>query len=572
MENILRMGKFRDKVLVVEDEFINREILGHILEGSYDVTLAENGREAIEIVAKNKVPFSLILLDLLMPDMDGFKFLEETKDDEKIKNIPIIVMTSDESAEVDCIKHGAVDFITKPYMPEVILARCERIIELYKNKSIIRSAEKDELTGLYSKDFFFEYIRQIESREEQKPMDAVVVNIEHFHMINEMYGRDVGDEILKLVGTKLPDAFITSVAKEDATYCPVVLGCRPDSDVFYLYSEHNGEYGELFGELQDEIIRLAPVPHVRLRVGIYHNVDKSESVESRFDHAKLACDKIRDDFTKQIEIYSKEQNESDLYHERLISDMEEAIENKDFVVYFQPKYNIQKGDKPVLSSAEALIRWNHRELGMISPGDFIPLFESNGLVQKLDYYVWCGAAEAIKLWRDKYGVTVPVSVNVSRVDVYDPELENKLLDILDRNGLTPADMMLEITESAYSDDSTGLAETVRSLQSKGFKIEMDDFGSGYSALNTITTLPFDILKMDMKFVRNINKDEKSLKLVELVMEIARFMNVPVVAEGVEDEDQLTKLKDMGCEVIQGFYFSRPVPEADFRAFIEKEIN
>lgn len=572
MDNILRMGAFRDKVLVVEDEFINREILGHILEGYYDVTLAENGREAIEIVAKNKVPFSLILLDLLMPDMDGFQFLEETKDDEKIKNIPIIVMTSDESAEVDCIKHGAVDFITKPYMPEVILARCERIIELYKNKSIIRSAEKDELTGLYSKDFFFEYIRQIESHEEQKPMDAIVVNIEHFHMINEMYGRDVGDEILKLVGTKLPNAFITSVTKNDAAYCPVVLGSRPDSDIFYLYSEHNTEYGDLFEDLQEEIVRLAPVPHVRLRVGIYQNVDKSESVESRFDHAKLACDKIRDDFTKQIEIYSKEQNESDLYHERLINDMEEAIENRDFVVYFQPKYNIQKGDKPVLSSAEALIRWNHRELGMISPGDFIPLFESNGLVQKLDYYVWCGAAEAIKGWRDKYGVTVPVSVNVSRVDVYDPELENKLLDILAKNGLEPKDMMLEITESAYSDDSTGLAETVRSLQEKGFKIEMDDFGSGYSALNTITTLPFDILKMDMKFVRNMNKDEKSLKLVELVMEIARFMNVPVVAEGVEDEDQLTKLKDMGCEVIQGFYFSKPVPEADFRAFIEKEIN
>lgn len=556
MDSFRSLNGLKRKILIVDDELINREILANILEGYYDVSFAGNGREALDTLLSSKVPFSLVLLDLLMPEMDGFEFLDNISRDEKLSGIPVIVMTSEKPAEVESIKHGAADFITKPYdMPEVIIARCRRIIELYEDKTIIRAAERDELTGLYSKEFFYEYIRQLDDFEDDKEMDAIVLNIEHFHIINEMYGREVGDEILSLVGSKLSD----------------ILGSRPDADTFYFYVEHSEEYMKRFTDLQDEMLKHASVPHLRLRMGVYRDVDKTESIESRFDHAKLACDKIRGDYTKQIEVYSKEQNEADLYHEKLINDIDAAIENKDFVVFFQPKYGVL-GREPMLRSAEALIRWKHKELGMISPGDFIPLFESNGLVQKLDYFVWSEAAATIKRWRDKYGISVPVSVNVSRVDIYDPELEDKLMDILARNGLTPADMMLEVTESAYSEDDDALVETVERLQARGFKIEMDDFGTGYSALNTITTLPFDVLKLDMKFVRNMNKDAKSMKLVEFIMGIASFLDVPVVAEGVEDETQLAKLRSIGCDVIQGFYFSKPVPSDEFEVFIEKEIE
>ena len=209
---------------------------------------------------------------------------------------------------------------------------------------------------------------------------------------------------------------------------------------------------------------------------------------------------------------------------------------------------------------------------MISPGDFIPLFESNGLVQKLDRYVWEEAASQVKKWKDKYGYTVPVSVNVSRIDIYDPMLEDNLTGLLEKNSITSDELLLEITESAYSDNASRLIEVVNNLRSKGFKIEMDDFGSGYSSLNMLTTIPIDVLKMDMKFVRNMMKDEKSFKLVELVMDIAKFLNVPVVAEGVEDKIQMTKLKEMGCDLIQGYYFSKPVPPEEFNAFIEAEIQ
>ncbi len=550
-------GLLKRRVLIVEDEEVNREILGNMLCENYEVSYAENGAKAMEMLRESRIRYSLILLDLLMPVMSGEELLGKIKEDELLSGIPVIVMTSEKPAEVKSIKMGADDFITKPYdSPEIILARCERIIQLYEEKSILRSAEKDDLTDLFTQEFFDEYVRQVDSYDEKAADDAIVLNIEHFHMINEMFGRGTGDEILKKAADMLVHKFENGVC----------IGCRPSSDYFYLYVDHRDSYDGVFDGMSEELAKYSHIPKIRLRAGIYQNVDKGISVDERFDHAKLACDRIRGDYTKQINFYSKELNDADLYNERLINDIDDAIANRDLVVFYQPKYGIQS-DKPVLRSAEALIRWKHPELGMISPGDFIPLFESNGLIQKLDHYVWAEAASQIRKWKDEFGYTLPVSVNVSRVDIYNPDLEKRLLEILDDNDLTTSELMLEITESAYADDAKGLTDVVNSLRDKGFKIEMDDFGTGYSSLNMITGIPIDVLKIDMKFIRNMNKDEKSLKLVELVMDIARFLNVPAVAEGVEEESQVEKLKEMGCELIQGYYFSKPVPAEEFNRFI-----
>ena len=186
--------------------------------------------------------------------------------------------------------------------------------------------------------------------------------------------------------------------------------------------------------------------------------------------------------------------------------------------------------------------------------------------------MWSEAAAQIRKWKEQFGITVPVSVNVSRIDILDPSLESKLDNILKENGLSPSEYMLEITESAYSENARRLIEVVENLRKKGFRIEMDDFGSGYSSLNMITSLPIDILKIDMSFIRNMEKDERNMKLVELVIDIAKFLNVPTVAEGVETDSQLNTLKQMGCGIIQGYYFSKPVPPEEFSKFIEKELE
>ena len=552
---------FKRRVLIVDDEMINREILGNILGNTYDVFFAENGQEALDVMHGAEKAFSLVLLDLLMPVMDGFEFITKMQQVSEFKHIPVIVMTSEREAEVKSIKLGASDFIAKPYhMPEVILARCERIIQLYEDNAIIGLTEKDAVTVLYHRDYFFEYIRQIETHR-KSPVDVLAFNIDHFHLVNEMYGRQTGNEVLKLVADKLNEILDDNI----------LIACRTEADTFYVYCDHIDDYSPFISRIKDEFENGTGPAKIRLRAGIYLNADPEIDIEIRFDRAKTACDKIRQDHMTSVAYYSKDLHLRSIYHERLIKDIDEAISNEDFKVYFQPKYDITDVH-PKLRSAEALIRWEHPELGMISPGEFIPLFESNGLIQKIDNYVWNKAANKIKEWKDKFGYSVNVSVNVSRIDIFDPALQDKLKKIIDSNGLDESELMLEITESAYADNAGSLNEVTEKLRASGFKIEMDDFGSGYSSLNMITTIPIDVLKLDMSFIMNMEKDEKSLKLVEIILDIAKFLGVPVVAEGVETKAQLDMLKCMGCQVIQGYYFSKPVPAEEFEKFIIKEIS
>ena len=552
-------GEKKRKVLVVDDEYINREILGNMLCDTYEVIYASDGQEALDKLDNAKGKISLVLTDLMMPGLDGFGFLEKYKEDKRFSNIPVIVCTQEEKAEVESIKKGAVDFITKPYnMPEVILARCERVIDLFESKELIDSTEVDDLTGLFAREFFFEYIRQLKNAGIEDDMDAVVLDIEHFHLINEIYGHDEGDFVLKKIAELLKEELEGSFG----------IACRAEADTFYIYMEREDDYQRFINNITKKMsdIRVSPA-NVRIRMGINSVSDIDESPQSLFEHARLASNLVRDDFTKQIGYYDKKMYDKHIYNEKLVADFDKSIKNKDFVVYYQPKYTVLHGD-PMLNSAEALVRWNHPTLGMISPGDFIPLFEDNGLIQKLDQYVWKTAAEQVKEWKNKFSLTIPVSVNVSRIDIYNPELEDLLTSIVKTNGLKTDELFLEITESAYADDATKLIEVVKSLRDKGFEIEMDDFGTGYSSLNMLTDIPIDALKMDMSFVRSMLNDDTSLKLVELIIDISKFLDVPVIAEGVETEEQLEELKRLGCDLIQGYYFSKPVPAVEFEKFIQ----
>ena len=204
---------------------------------------------------------------------------------------------------------------------------------------------------------------------------------------------------------------------------------------------------------------------------------------------------------------------------------------------------------------------------MVSPGVFIPLFENNGLIYRLDSYVWTEAAAQIRDWRMRLGIRLPVSVNVSRIDLYEPKLIDQLREITEQNGLSPHDLLLEITESAYTEDSAQIIERVRQLREIGFRVEMDDFGSGYSSLNMLSTLPVDALKLDMQFIRTAFMDRKDTRLLEAMIQLAEAFEVPTIAEGVETAEQVFTLKAMGCDIIQGYYFSRPLPASDFERFL-----
>jgi EAL domain-containing protein (putative c-di-GMP-specific phosphodiesterase class I) len=289
-----------------------------------------------------------------------------------------------------------------------------------------------------------------------------------------------------------------------------------------------------------------------------------------FDRASAACNMVRGKNT-HLMVYNNEIRNQENYKQRLLNDLRRAVEDREFKVYYQPKYNIQT-EPAQLASAEALIRWQHPELGLIPPCDFIPLFESNGQISVVDKYVWAESARQIAAWKEKYGITIPVSVNLSRVDVFDPQLEDILDAIIRDNGLSCQDLKLEVTESAYTENAEEVLRVIKQLRCRGYEIEMDDFGSGYSSLNMLSSMPVDVLKMDRGFIMNIEHNRQDFRLVQLILDIARNLKLPVIAEGVETERQMTMLKNAGCDYVQGYYFSRPLPPEEFEHFIVKKAE
>ena len=548
-------------VLIVDDQEINRDVLGMILEDDYEIIYATNGREALQMIEEYRERLSVVLLDLIMPEMDGFQVLDCVCNDELLSSIPIIVLTAERNAELRALEMGAADFITKPFdMHEIILARVGRIIELSEGRQLIQAAEFDPLTKLYSRNFFFEYANRIHQYHPDWHMDAVVINIEQFHSVNALNGRDFGDRVLAAIG----DGIRGFLANTEG------IASRFEADRFDIFCKHQDDYRVLLERLQAEVSALSKNASIRLRMGIAPWRENMEPV-LMFDRARVACNMVRGNFKTRLMIYDEEMNRRELMNQRLLNDLHRAVEERELVVYYQPKYNVQC-NPPRLCSAEALIRWKHPELGMVPPGCFIPLFEHNGQISTVDNYVWNEAARQIDEWRRKYGVTLPVSVNLSRVDVFDPTLEERLEALVKRYRLDHSVLKLEVTESAYTDNAEQMIELISRLRNRGFEIEMDDFGSGYSSLNMLSYMPIDVLKMDMQFVRNITQSEKDFRLVGVVLDIARYLKVPVVAEGVETEQQLGMLKDAGCDLVQGYYYSRPVPPEEFERLIVKEIQ
>ena len=246
--------------------------------------------------------------------------------------------------------------------------------------------------------------------------------------------------------------------------------------------------------------------------------------------------------------------------------MEAAIKEKQFRIFFQPKYDLNTEQ---IVGAEALVRWNHPVQGFLLPNNFIPVYEKNGFITDVDTYVWERTCEVIAQWKDMGLKRVPVSVNVSRKDIYNTDLPKTLGRILDKYKLEPQDLHLEITETAYTEDSLQLIEGVLKLKERGFVIEMDDFGSGYSSLNMITELPIDILKLDMRFIQAKQKPQSTVDMIKFVIDLAKKLDFEVIAEGVETKEQAQMLRNLGCDYAQGYYYSKPVPCEDVAQMLFK---
>ena len=554
----------KSTILIVDDDEMAKASLREELEKDYIVLDAYNGIQALKILNDHEV--AAIVLDLIMPEMDGIGFLEEFNKKQEYKKIPVIVATSndDEAMEQKCLELGVWDFVMKPYKPVLLEFRIKNVID--KSRMII--AERDSVTKLYTKIKFYQSTRQMLLEQQGESFAFLRIDIDRFKMINNFYGVQEGDKVLIAIAQEL--------RRISGTFEHFRYG-RLDNDVFACcvpYKEENIEL--LVKALQIKLKQLNKDYNIKISCGVYVIDDYNMDISEMYDRAFMAAKNCKGQFIENIAYYDDSMIENMRQEQFIINDVNKALEEEQFVVFLQPKINLQT-DKPY--GAEALVRWKHPEKGMIAPADFIPIYERNGIIGKLDQYMWRQVCKLLRRWIDEGLEPDPISVNVSRVNLYNPHLVEILKNLITEYQIPASLLNLELTESAFMEDQDLIMSTMSKLHKLGFKIMMDDFGSGFSSLNILKDMELDYLKIDMKFLDSQGFNGRGEKVLTSVIRMAKWLQLPAIVEGVETLEQVDFLKCIGCEYAQGFYFAKPMPVFEYEKYVRrtkkqvsKEIN
>lgn len=554
------------KILVVEDNKVNRTLMCRMLEKEYEIIQAENGLEAYQIIQKNYQELSAVILDLVMPVMDGKELLIQMREEGLYANLPILIATGEhnEKSETECLALGAWDFILKPYSAAIIKMRLQNIIARSQNElmaQVQELAQKDVLTGLYNRQFFMKQTSILLKSNPKEQFVLVHMDIDHFRLYNASFGSKAGNELLKRIAKQL----LPELQHHNTEYC--TYG-RIESDVFCICMPYRkDQLLEAIYAANEKLQSMSEHYRIKASFGLYVIKDINDDMEAMYTRAVEAASKCKHNVNEQYAFYSEEMSALEEKEQKFTNEIDAALKERQFNVYLQPKYNVETG-KPC--GAEALVRWIHPEWGMVSPGDFIPAFEHNGLILQLDYYMWERVCELLSKWI-KTGETVyPVSVNISRISMYNPNIVDDIYELTQKYQVPTNLLNLEITESAYMSNPHLMEDIIGKFRALGFVILMDDFGSGYSSLNTLKNIEVDILKIDMKFLPTGQNNVKSEKILASVARMAGWLGMPVIVEGVETKEQRDFLKSIGCKYIQGYFYARPMPVKDYEKLIGEQ--
>lgn len=414
-----------------------------------------------------------------------------------------------------------------------------------------KKVQLDEVTGLYNRSYFYEMAREL-IRETDEEMCIITMDISNFKVVNELYGMNVGDRLLKEIGQQ--------VQKLDTNHH--MIPARFMADHYYMCMPKSEfekmDFPKSFKTFLEDM-------DIRVVYGVFLVEDQKEMpVNIMCDRAFLAVHDKNYRYVEYIHFYNEREHKQMLEEQSIENIMERALEERQFYIVIQPKYDPGTGE---IVGGETLVRWQHPEKGIISPGVFIKVFERDGFIIQLDYFVWEETCRFQAEMKRKGVRTVPISINVSRAHFYGSELQHKLRGLIQKYNLDTSDIELEITESICGEDSENIYDLIRELREEGFKIAMDDFGSGYSSLNMLKEMPLDIIKMDLKFLDG--EENKSRLILKALIEMAQTMELKIVVEGVEILSQVEFLKQFkGC-YLQGYYFSRPVITEAFEEMLEK---
>lgn len=549
-------------ILIIDEDKNNQKLLVNILQSQYLIEIAGSEEKAFKILEKNPERISAIILAIEMSSSNGYEILNRIHEHRIYSKIPVIVSSAkySEAEEEKVLYLGAHDFISRPYNPQIIKHRLSNTIELMEAVKTVDLVIKDDLTPLNNKQYFMTRTRELLKEYPNEEFDIMCLDIEQFKMVNDSYGIPTGDRILYKIG---------EILEKNSESNTVIA--RFNADIFFITLPHQSEnYQCYIDRLTSEIMKCLQEIGVKIKLkiccGIYHIHDKTLPVAAMCDRAELATENIKGQYGKNIAYYEDEIRQQMHNTLAITNKMEHAIKNSEFQIFYQPKYELAS---ECVAGAEALVRWNNQELGFMAPSSFIPLFEQNGFITQLDMFVWETVCKDMREWIDKGNSPFSVSMNVSRADIFNPNLQNILVNLSDKYGIDRKFLHLEITESAYTDNPEQIIKVVTSLRNEGFPIEMDDFGSGYSSLNMLAEIPIDILKLDMGFVKNELEKPSGKGIIAFVISLAKWLNLAVVAEGVETPEQIKILNSMECNYVQGFYFEKPLCKEEFFALLGK---
>ena len=424
----------------------------------------------------------------------------------------------------------------------------------------IIGSKLDQLTGLYNRDAFYREAVLLLGAHYDTKYCIVCLDISCFKIINDLFHVDTGNLILRTAA----EYFKASLNPRTS------ISSRTDADHFVLcVPESELDIERLIKDLDERIQSLHISHNILFFAGVYPIDNTRLPIDQMCDRASMALRRIKGSYLTRYAYYDDKMREQMIEEQLITGNMEAALLENQFTIYLQPIFNPVKN---TVVSAEALVRWFHPVHGMVSPGKFIPVFERNGFIVRLDRFVWEEACRLQRKLLDAGKPIVPISVNLSRLNFYSPDLPDFLSGLLKKYELKPWMLKLEVTESAYTDNQQQLLAMIATFKELGFPILMDDFGSGYSSLNMLKDMPLDTLKVDMAFIRELEKSDRVAVILKFIVELAKALGMDVVIEGVETQAQVDYVKSLGDVAIQGYFFSKPLPIPDYENLLDKYLS
>lgn len=543
-------------ILIIAAGLADLETLKAILGKDYAYKRVECGEEALEVLQSGYGSISAVVLDASAAEPDGLALLKRLRGNRLWAQIPVFAALDAGQEELGeaALSLGANVCLERPYRPGPLRALLSNTLRLCEAAGAENMIRQDKLTGLFSRDTFFEEAGKMIRCHEAGYYVLDCFNIDNFKVVNDQYGMEKGDLVLRHVG----ECFRSCMEPLDG------ICCRYMADRFAVL--YPVRYLNLPRVLQCH--RDAETPAcigrpIRIRIGRCIVDDVTLPVGSLFDRAAMAEDSIKGRYDLFVREYQESMRAQLLAEQRIVSEMNDALRSGAFEPWFQPQYNHATG---ALIGAEALVRWRHAGDGrLIPPCEFIPAFERNGFIYELDKYIWEQVCILLRRWRREGRNPLPISVNISRFDVLAPDFIDVLTALLRRYEVPAELLRLEITESAFSQTPELIVTGIKKLIELGFTVEIDDFGSGYSSLNTLKDVPAHILKLDMKFLEGAEDSNRGGHILESVVRMAKWLGMSVIAEGVETREQADYLKSIGCFYVQGYLYARPMPISEYEA-------